>query len=583
MRWLLRNRTHQAETELPLPALLTEFFSLRNLNASAITSIMEPRLDLLSLPVHFQGMNLAVSRLIEAFKNQETIAVYGDFDLDGTCGMVMLTEGLQKLGFTNVLPVQPRRLKEGYGFHLSIAQDLLAQGASVIVTVDVGISAVDTVTWLQQQGVDVILTDHHLPGAELPPAFTIVNPNLADCYSECGYLSGTGVGFYLLRALKGAFVQDLGFAASCLNLKNFLDLFAIATISDMVPMVQDNWLLTRLGLIELARTQRPALAALLSELELYGVQILAEDVGIRIAPKLNALTRLDGEVRAQFLLWHKPPQDPAALVARAMSANEDRRDLQKEALAIASESLDLDNFQGAAICIQSERFHKGVIGLVAQELMKSKGVPSFVGVNIDGVIIGSSRAPQEDHVNLVETMRQVSELLIRFGGHEKAAGFEILESNWQAFAEGLEKAVRAGASATSERVSYVDLILQSHKEIRAMMEWWPRLTPFGKEYEAPVLAIPISLAQLVDLKGKHFQLRFGITGLRGVFFSPSDSERELLVSGKGYLIGQLQVNRYMGRSQLQFRASQCVAEILIQDQHILDASVVESSRQELSQ
>ncbi len=471
---------------------------------------------------------------------------------------MILTEGLRQLGFSQVVPVQPRRLREGYGFHQSLAQEMIDSGVQLIITVDVGITAVETVQWLADRKIDVILTDHHLPGPQLPPAHAIVNPNQGGCTSELGYLSGAGVGLYLLRALKSAFVHELQLSADGLVLKSHLDLYAIATISDMVPIRGDNWLLVKLGLLELSRTQRPAMQILLQKLGLYGLALTAEDVGLKIAPKLNALTRLDGKVRAQDLMWRAEREDQTALVNEALAANENRRDLQQGAIATVEGLITPD---AKVVCAYSADFHKGVIGLVAQHVTKTYNLPAFIGSLQNGKIVGSSRAPDATGFHLVEMMAEATALLERFGGHEKAAGFELKEEHWPDFVAKLQEIAARPSLGAAVKVNFIDFLIQTQRELSEFFEWFPRLAPYGKDFASPVVAVPVSLVRWQELKGLHLQLRFGVTGLRGIHFSATDEERQLAREGRGWVIGSLSYNHYQNQSVLQFRAKALVASL----------------------
>ena len=224
-----------------VPQLIQRILEVRGFSSKdQIDRLLFPKLADLKDPLSLKGMDIAVTRMVQAYKQDETICIYADFDLDGTSGLALLKTGLLGLGFKKVLHYQPKRLSQGYGFHIEAVEELKNQGVSLIVTVDVGITAVETVRRANELGVDIILTDHHLPGEELPPALTVVNPNQGTCPSGLGYLCGAGVAFYLLRALKRAFVLDPYLPKTDFDLKDVLEFFTIGTLTDMVPL----WMIT---------------------------------------------------------------------------------------------------------------------------------------------------------------------------------------------------------------------------------------------------------------------------------------------------------------------------------------------------
>ncbi|MGZ3798449.1 MAG: single-stranded-DNA-specific exonuclease RecJ, partial [Pseudobdellovibrionaceae bacterium] len=276
------------------PPLIGQILASRGFSdSSQVDKFLFPKLTSLKEPLLLKGMDQAVARLGQAALHKEKVCIYADFDLDGTSGLALLKLGMQALGFADVIHYQPKRLSEGYGFHAHAVEELHKQGVTLIVTVDVGITANPAVEKAQALGIDVILTDHHLPGAVLPPAFVIVNPNQKSDDSGLGYLCGAGVAFYLLRALKRYFFDHPTLPKNNFDLKEVLDFFTIATLTDMVPLLEDNRVLVKHGLLKLSETRRPGLRALLAELGLENRPLTSQDVAIRFAPKLNALSRME--------------------------------------------------------------------------------------------------------------------------------------------------------------------------------------------------------------------------------------------------------------------------------------------------
>ena len=249
------------------PPLIKKLLMIRGLRDSdQVLKWLSPKLSELKDPFTLLNMQKGVDRLVEAFRKQETICIYADFDLDGTSGLALFQDGLKQLGFKHLLLSQPKRLSQGYGFHAHLLDELKNQNVSVIVTIDVGITALEACLRATELEMDVILTDHHQPSKELPKAFAVINPNQKEDRSGLGYLAGAGVAFYLLRALKRGLVNAKLVSESSLDLKSVLDCFGIATLTDMVPLIEDNRALVKQGLLQLEKTARPGLRALLENL-----------------------------------------------------------------------------------------------------------------------------------------------------------------------------------------------------------------------------------------------------------------------------------------------------------------------------
>jgi len=506
-------------------------------------------------PFSILGMSQACERLAQAFQKQERVCIYADYDLDGTSGCALLKKGLEDLGFQKLVVYQPRRLRDGYGFHAPIVEELQKQGVQLIVTCDVGITAHKAVDRARELGVDVIITDHHLPAGEIPKAFVVVNPNQSQDQSGLGYLSGAGVGFFLMRALKRAFTDRKLGTPENLNLQSLLDCFTVATLTDMVPLVHDNRVLVQLGLKQLAQTQRPGLRALLQALNLGGKDLNSSDVAIRFAPKLNALSRLEGDLLPLDLYLLEDRDEADRLVSQVLLQNQERVQLQaeadKEALRQAQSQLDQP-----CLFVFSENFHRGVIGLIATSLAQKHQKPSFVA-SLDpeeGKLVGSCRLPEDRDSSLVEALQSVSDKLLRFGGHARAAGFEMSVRDLESVREGLCQFFR-NEVARPQRLFYHANLQLSEFDFE-MMTWMQRLEPFGVGFETPLFLVKaVKIMSVKELKGAHLKVQVAQGGehqREGLLFHPSPAQRELLKLGQDVdLLVKAQVHEWMGRRGLQ--------------------------------
>jgi single-stranded-DNA-specific exonuclease len=487
-----QRRSQQASSEPPvfMPDQIWQIVSGRGFTTKEdIENLIQPKLKNLSHPFALHDMNLAVDRLIKAFQNNEKIVLYGDYDLDGTPGLALLHDGLTRLGFRNLIMFQPSRLQDGYGLHAHKMADFKEAGATLLVTVDLGITDVAAVEAAAALGIDVVITDHHLPSEILPKALAIVNPNKGFCESRLQHLCGTGVAFYLVLALRMQMTEKK-LLETDFNPKELLDLFALATVTDMVPLVGENRVLVKHGLYLLSQTQRPGLKRLLQELGFYGQKISSQDIAFRIAPKLNALTRLEEGVRALDVLL-ATTENADKMIAEALLVNQRRVQFQDKAKKIAKDlvkQFDHSKF----VFIHSGDFHPGVISLVASDLMKEYNMPAFVGaVHADGKIIGSARAPDKSF-HLQEMLKAASEALVKFGGHQLAAGFELTTQSADKLRE-LMTTYFVEKKSADANIELAPVLYDAEVSLSDLndefMTWLENLGPYGMQFDPPKLLI----------------------------------------------------------------------------------------------
>jgi single-stranded-DNA-specific exonuclease len=522
-----------------------------------VEAFLFPNIQNLKDPLSLLGMEKACERLAQALEKNQKICIYADFDLDGTSGCALLKKALQQLGYQNLIVYQPRRLKDGYGFHAHIVEDLKKQNVDLILTCDVGITAFKACEKAFELGVDVIITDHHLPAGELPKAYVIVNPNQKEDQSGLGYLSGAGVAFTLMRALKRYLTDRKLGTPEKLNLKDLLDCFTIATLTDMVPLVEDNRVLVQAGLKSLSQTSRPGLSALLSALNLSNRNLSSSDVAIRFAPKLNALSRLEGEVLPLDLYLEEDVLRAQKLVEQALLQNQERVSLQAEALKEALEMAQTQTTQ-PFVFVYSENFHRGVIGLIATNLSEQTGKPAFVA-SLDpeeGKMVGSARLPDGMEHSLVEALTSVGDHLLRYGGHARAAGFELAREFVDNIKMGLEKFFLT--QALTQKTSYYDATLKFVEFDFELMKWFEKMEPFGVGFERPLFLISqVQVKKVQNLKGGHVKVTLLQDGLEreGILFGPSEKQKELLFNATDLdlidVMAELQVHEWMGRKSLQ--------------------------------
>ena len=425
-RWIVTaqanpDATRLLASELHIPETLAAILVQRGLTSAGLAkAFLRPDLEQLSDPHCWAGMPAAVELLAKAVREKRPILVHGDYDVDGQCAAAMLTRILRSAGAT-VHPFVPHRLRDGYDFGAAGLAEAQRVGAGLIVTCDCGITAVEAVANARAAGIDVIVTDHHLPGERLPPANAVIDPRRSDCRSEDKNLCGTGVAFKLAQAL----VQVLGLSP---NLPlHFLDYVALATIADVVPLVGENRILARHGLKMLADSRWVGLRALVETAGLSGKPLRAAHVGFILAPRLNAVGRIGDANDGLRLLLTEDPQEAARLARELETINARRQAMDQVILDEAIELVDKTlNPADAAIVLGADTWHPGVIGIVASR-------PTLlVGWDESGEL-GRGSGRSIAGFDLHGALQRVGSHLEKYGGHTMAAGFTVRRDKFDAF------------------------------------------------------------------------------------------------------------------------------------------------------
>lgn len=506
--WKPRRPEPSAQPPSGIPRLIWQVMNARGFESEdAIQKWLSPSLKILRDPFVLTDMEKAVRRLVQARIQQEPVVIYADYDLDGTSGLALLLKAFEWLGFSDVSYYQPKRLTEGYGLHKEAVQKLHEQGRRLLVSVDLGITAVDVVEFANDLGMDVIITDHHLPKEILPPALAVVNPNRGNCQSGLSHLCGTGVAFYLSLALRRALLEE-GLIEEGFDPKALLDCFVIGTLTDMVPLIDENRVLVKHGLLQLAQTKRPGLRVLMQALGLWGNPLTSQDVAIRFAPKLNALSRMEMGIQPIDLYLVDNETEAHRLVERVLSNNQTRQASQKSAEAEAMDFVRA-NPPRNSIFVYSKNFHRGVVGLVATKLCQEFGLPTFVGSlsEEDGIITGSARMPEGRGLNALDAMATASGVLEQFGGHAVAAGFELKETGAEEFRDKLDEFFASQLVQSEPRTWIYDAEATLADLNPGFMTWYEHMSPFGAQFAPPVFYVRgVRLQGARALKGGHFRL-----------------------------------------------------------------------------
>jgi single-stranded-DNA-specific exonuclease len=444
-RWILPEPPDAAHVralcnELLLPEPICRLLASRgHAPAELAKRYLRPRLDQLLPPEQLLDLGRAVERLVQAIRGGETILVHGDYDVDGMSSTTLLTKALRALGAT-VVPFIPRRLTDGYDLTDAGVRAAREAGATVVVTCDCGTSAVTPVAALQSEGIDVIISDHHLPGGDLPNAYAVLNPKRPGCTSEDKDLAAVGVAFKLALAVTRALGGNENLVYG------MLDLVALATIADIAPLRGENRVFARYGLRMLADTQNVGLRALIRAAGLDNRPLTAGRVGYILAPRLNAVGRLGHAMRGVELLLSTSEHEANAIARELEELNAKRQEIDRAVLEDARKrvlQLDLDETYG--IVLAEDGWHPGVIGIVASRLVEEFGRPTIL-IGLDGEH-GKGSGRSISRFDLHAGIHRCSHLLERFGGHRSAAGVTIARTKVDEFARCFNESARSVLTA----------------------------------------------------------------------------------------------------------------------------------------
>ena len=509
MRWALRNAdaavVERLARETGLSPTIARLLVARGVeSAEGASRFLSPSIDHLHSPYLMTGLRQAVQRLQAAVGQNETVLIYGDYDVDGTTATVILKTVIELCGGKAEYHV-PHRIREGYGMRDEVIEQASARGIRLIISVDTGIRAFAAAETAQRCGVDLIVTDHHLPQAEgVPKALAVVNPNQHGCEYPCKSLCGAGVAFKIAQALLEATDRQR-------LIPSFLKMVAIATIADAVPLVGENRVFAKLGLDGLRRPVNAGLRALLSNCELDGSRPLsAGDIAFRVAPRLNAAGRMDVAERVIRLFTERDAAKATEMALELNQLNGDRQQQEQRIIDEINQKIESTPELKDAYClvIDGENWHRGVIGICATRVVERCHRPTLVFSCEDGEAHGSGRSIEAFH--LLEALENCPELFTRFGGHAHAVGCALPAERLPELRSRLDSFAR-------HRLTPADFVpvLEYDGEValgevdESFWETLKKLEPFGSGNPTPVFVA--RQAKLVQppriLKDKHVKLK----------------------------------------------------------------------------
>lgn len=411
--------THILDGASAIPPLLRQLLFNRGMGGiEDMERFLAADEDILCDPFLLPDMELAVQRIIRAIAHGELVAIYGDFDVDGVTAAALLSQGLTARG-ARVITYIPSRFDEGYGLHLSALEKLHRQGATLVITVDCGISAHKEVQGARQLGLDIIITDHHSLPTTLPEALAAIHPSRPDSRYLFPHLAAAGIAFKLLQATNEA-------TGAKEPWESYLDLVALGTVADMAPLLGENRYLVKKGLEVLSRRARPGIEAMTRCARLEKPRLTVEDISFVLAPRLNAAGRLQHATLSYQLLTTPSVQEAQTLAETLEAQNSQRQLLTAELTQRAREEVQRGDAAAPLLMVAGEDYHSGVIGLVAQRLAEEFYRPTVIVERGPKSSRGSARSIPEFHIT--DALRECHHLFTRYGGHAQAAGF-TLDSN----------------------------------------------------------------------------------------------------------------------------------------------------------
>jgi len=555
-RWIFRPNNEAAaqvlSAELDVPEILARVLVARGMGQAAqAREFMKSSLEQCHSPWLLSGMKTGIQRTRQALQERQKIVIFGDYDVDGVTSTTILIKLFKLLG-ASVEYYIPDRLSEGYGPSRGAFEKLRRSGASLIITVDCGINAVTEIAFAKSLGLDVIVTDHHVPGASLPEAIAVINPKTSPEYPY-DMLGGVGVAYKFTQAL----LEDLGEARKDEFLDTMLEMVALGTVCDVAPLDGENRALVSAGIQRLKQGRWMGLRSLCKAAGIESSAIDSGQIGFALGPRLNAGGRVNKAALGVELLLSKDPEECRNLAQRLNDENRQRQDIEKEVLASAMEQAEIRIKSGdRALVLWNEAWHPGVIGLAASRIQEKFARPCIVISTKDGLGKGSGRCRRPFH--LVKALESASSLLLKFGGHEFAAGLTIESRHLEAFRD-LMNQVALEMLGAEPRAAELELDCWSKfSEINStLMKHLADLQPFGLKNPRPLFGAKACIllpgTRAVGADGSHLKLslRQGPLSFDGIAFRQADLLKVLDIKRPVDIAFSPDWNEYNGNRSLQ--------------------------------
>ena len=502
-------------------------------------------------PYLMKGMDRAIERIKKALENNERIAIYGDYDVDGVTSTALLYSFLKVLK-ANVTYYNPDRLKEGYGINIDAVKKLAEQGVSLIISGDCGITAVKEIEQAKELGVEFIVTDHHKPPQELPRAVSILNPKLSECKYPGKEIVGVGVIFNLVIALRRALRDEGFFKNGEPNLGDYLDLVALGTVADCAPLLDVNRILVKEGIKRMQSPKRLGVQALKEASSIKG-EVTSYDLGFKLGPRINASGRMSTADNAVALFISENLEEARELAKELNEKNSNRQGTEAEIIKEAISLLESNPaLIGAnSIVLASRNWHPGIIGIVASRIVERYEKPTMlIAISEDGVGKGSGRSLEG--INIYAALSECRELFLQFGGHEQAAGLSIREENVEKFREMFDKALENSEEQYEKKLK-VDCAIELDSLTDSLISEFELLQPFGIGNPEPaLLSRTVEVVSQRIFKDKHlgFKVKKGTKLFDAIWFNMKEP---FTLPDKVDMVFTPEFNKWNGKKEIRLR------------------------------
>ena len=518
--------------------IMAKLLISRDIEFKDIDMFLNGTIDDLYDPYDIKDMEKIVERIDIAIKRNEKICIYGDYDVDGITSITIMYKFLTKLGL-DIMYYLPDRLVEGYGINNNALEEIKESGVTLIITVDCGITAIDEIEYAKKLGLDVCITDHHECTDKLPNAYAVVNPKRKDDKSKFKMLAGVGVAFKCLMAISKRYNLPKE------SYLKYLDIVSIGTISDIVPLVGENRIISKYGLKMMEKTKNLGLKELLKIVNYKDIDSMMVSFGM--APRINACGRMGNASAAVKLLLETDSQKAEKIAVELDELNQEIKNVESLIFNQALELIEKENLENKnSIVLYNSSWHNGVIGIVASRLVNMYYKPVILLTKEHGFIRGSGRCPAG--FSLYDALGECKDLLIQFGGHELAAGLSIKEENIEAFIKKFEEVVESRKETISEQIINIDSIISRRNLNAQIIKDIRFLKPYGQSNQVPIFLYKgLKVAAIRTIKDdKHLKLvlKDDRSLIDAVGFSLGARRDEIRIGDKIDVVANVELNSY---------------------------------------
>ena len=550
-------KVEELSNKYHLNKLLATILANRNIvNEEQIRLFLNPTRNDFHDPFFITDMEKAVDRIIKAIEKQEKVTIYGDYDVDGITSITVLKSFLKDRGL-EVSQYIPNRLNEGYGLNKNAIEKIHNEACELMITVDCGISAIEEIEYANHLGIETIVTDHHEPGNTLPKALAVIDNKRKDSTYPFRELAGVGVVFKLIQAIG----MKLGLKEE--EYLKYLDIVCIGTISDIVPLIDENRVIAKLGLLLIKQTQNMGLRSIINASGY--TKIDSNSISFGIAPRINACGRMGKAEDALQLFLSKNLNEVSTLTAKLNEYNRLRQDTEKKIFESAIKEIEEKNLnENATIIVGGHNWHHGVIGIVSSKITEMYFKPSILlSFEEDGIGTGSGRSiPGFD---LYEALSKCTDTIEKFGGHSMAIGITIKKEKFEAFKKEFEQIAKESKIDEIVPIIHIDAKIDFSSINKEMVESLKELEPYGEGNKMPVFAFKnLKIDSIRALsEGKHLKLTLkeGNTVVNAIGFNMGSLVEEYRIGDKIDVVGVLEINTFNGVDTLQINMKDIMKSI----------------------